>query len=304
MPRFQIEGRNVYHRLGTKTQSVSICKADNQKGVYEERYSLSISVEGVATELAVQPDLAALRDWLALHGGQPLSTDGRPGDGMPALLEATVADGDWMTKANAAVERVLDSVVDQLRDTPYLHRVEHSLHAMVWSLLKQERDLQGEVPLKDEKTRTQLVHKEWPETIPRKKPDGTDRPRGLFDLAILSPQQVRLASVEQLVFGRIEAPVVIEVGLDYGLQHLADDAAKLAWSKVPSPYLLHLSRLTDKKHVATERQVCDASHGIRTAYAHIDPRSGAHRWKHVHDAEVSPSTKAMHDLPTLPVIGG
>lgn len=287
MPSATVEGRDVYHRLGTRTQSVSICTSDNREGVYEDRYSLPIAVELSATDLAAQPDLRALRDWLASHGGQPLSTDGRPGDRLPPLCAASVADEQWVADAKAAVERVLDAVVDDFCEQPYLHRVEHSLHAWLWSRLQQERVLQDVVNLKDGRNRTQLVHKEWPETHPRKRADGTEGPRGLFDLAILSPQQVGEASLEQLVFGRIEAPIVIEVGLDYGFPHLRQDAHKMLNSGVPAAYILHLSRLTDKDRTDTEQLLCNISDGRRSAYAHIHPQTGAVRSKHVRDLTVS-----------------
>lgn len=284
MPRAKIEGRVVFHRIGRKTQTVNICTAENVEGVYEDRYSLDIAVDVSAAELAAQPDLASLRAWLTLHGGQPLSTDGRPGDRLPGLVEAA-SDTSWTADARAAVERVLVAVVDSFRERPYLHRVEHSLHAEIWSLLKQEPVLQGEFTLKDGRAVTQLVHKEWPETYPRKKADGSDRPRGLFDLAVLSPQQVCKSSLDQLVFGRIEPPIVIEVGLDYGLPHLEQDADKLKNSRVQSPYLLHLTRLRDKDRSATEMLL--TSGGTPAAYGHLDPKTGV-RWKHVHERAVSP----------------
>ncbi len=289
MPSFVVEGRTVFHKLGVKTQTVNICTSKNQEGVYEARYSLPITVELAAAELDAQPDLAALHRWLVLHGGQPLSTDGRPGDSLPPLLAAPPADDPWVAKASEAVERVLDGVVDAFREQPYLHRVEHSLHAWVWSLLTQEPVLRGEVPLKDGRTLTQLVHKEWPETYPRPNEDGNPGPRGLFDLAVLSPEQVQQADLQQFVFGRIEAPIVIEVGLDYGCDHLSDDAGKLLNSRVRAPYLLHLSRLTDTKRDHTEKAL---SGGIGSAYVHVDPRTGARRWKHVRDATVSVPPRA------------
>ena len=289
MAHATIEGRNVYHRVGGKTQTVNICTSDNREGVYEARYWLDVSVEISAAELAASPDLFALRAWLVGHGGQPLLVDSRPGDRMPSLLKAPAAGDLWVAEAKAAVERVLNVVVDSFLQRPYLHRVEHSLHAELWSLLKQEGVLQDEVTLSDGKTSTQLVHKEWPETAPRTKLDGTRRPRGLFDLAVLSPQQVRKATLEQLIFGRIEAPIVIEVGLDYGLPHLEQDASKLIGSAVPAPYLLHLSRLTDKNRCAAEKLLCSPPAPIRTAYVHLDPRTAERRWKHVYDAKVSVS---------------
>jgi hypothetical protein len=42
--------------------------------------------------------------------------------------------------------------------------------------------------------------------------------------------------------GRLAAPIVIEIGLGYGLPHLVGDHHKLINSLVPAGYLLHLVR--------------------------------------------------------------
>ena len=75
MPRVTIGDRVVFHRLGRKSQTISVCTPENRRGVYEERYSLDISVDIPTAELAAQPDVAALREWLIRHGGEPLSAD-------------------------------------------------------------------------------------------------------------------------------------------------------------------------------------------------------------------------------------
>ena len=67
--------------------------------------------------------LEALQEWLVAQGGQPLAPDGRPGDGLPALLTADDKD-PWLADAKAAVEHVLDTVVDSFLQEPYLHRVD------------------------------------------------------------------------------------------------------------------------------------------------------------------------------------
>ncbi len=85
------------------------------------------------------------------------------------------------------------------------------------------------------------MHREWPETVARGV-DG-DKPRGLFDLSVLSPTQLAVASRDQFLAGRVEAPIVLEVGLDYGYHHLAQDRNKVLNSQVRAPYLLHLSRV-------------------------------------------------------------
>ena len=152
MPKVTVGGRTVFHRVGTKTQTVSICTAANREGVYAERYSLDISVEVPSAELAAQGDLPTLRTWLKLHGAEPLSASARPGARLPALIAAPSAMDPWVSEASLAVERVLTDVVADFLDRPFLHRVEHSLHADLWARLKQEPELAGEHPLRDGKT--------------------------------------------------------------------------------------------------------------------------------------------------------
>ena len=288
MPQEMVGQRRVVHTVGSKTQTVRICTDANQEGVYEDGFSLAASEDISLDDLAAQPDLAALRAWLVEHGGQPLTTNGYPGARLPALIPPPAAKDPWVVEAKASVDRVLIRVVDSFRQDPYRHRVEHSLHAELWSMLKQEPLLAGDHLLSDGRTRTQLVHKEWPETIPRARPDGNPGPRGLFDLAVLCPDQVRAADVSQLSFGRIAAPIVIEVGLNYGLEHLSDDANKLRNSQVCAPYLLHLSRVSDKDAAAVERLLCAiGDQSMRTAYVHLTPSGPEPRWKYPHKTSIA-----------------
>lgn len=297
VPRFVINGRHVFHVRGQSTQTINVCTAQNVRGKYEERFWLEPSVQVSVSELQLLPDLMALGDWLAKHGARR--------ERMPELLPAPEADDAWVVEAVAAVEQVLTRLVDGFLEQPFRHRVEHSLHAEIWSELKRQPVLACEVPLADGRTLTHLVHKEWPETRPRRAPDGKMRPRGLFDIALLSPQQVREAELAQLVYGRIEAPVVIEVGLDYGCKHVSDDLDKLANSRVKAPYILHLSRVTDPLLGRTE-SVMSAS-DIRCAYASVGPNNGRRRWKHLHEARVSPPGAAeasRHEgVPGCSVVG-
>jgi hypothetical protein len=106
----------------------------------------------------------------------------------------------------------------------------------------------------------QLIHKEWPEARPRKKPDLiADRRRGSFDLVVLAPCQLQRTVLEQFIVGCIDAPIVIELGLNYGKQHLTGDRQKLANSMVQHPYFVHLSRMPSSRQGATE----DVIAGIR-----------------------------------------
>ena len=111
-------------------------------------------------------------------------------------------------------------LIDEFRVHPFIHRVEHSLHIRLVQLLSEWEHLRGWYPIGDSGFKTQLIHKEWPEARPRKEPDLTaDRRRGSFDLVILAPSQLQRTALEQFRVGRIDAPIVIELGLRVGIAH-------------------------------------------------------------------------------------
>ncbi len=225
--------------------------------------------------------------WLLARGATAELPGPTPsGTRLVPRVSAPPADHPWVVKAQAAVDRAITLLVRQFCEDPYLHRVEHSLHALLHRLLHSEPELADVIPLGGTGFNTQLVHKEWPETVART--HGTDvRPRGNFDLAVLSPDQLRQATLDQFRSGRIDAPIAIEVGLDYGLSHLAQDADKLRHSRVLVPYVLHLSRIPMTDQDEIERLVCAASSPLHAAYAHVDPKTGARRVKHLTDTGVT-----------------
>lgn len=279
-----VGGRRVKIVRGRDTQTVNVCTEANEIKTYETTYRLGLDVSVDGAELATFPDLEALREALLSRGAQ-IEVPGKPGSRALESVASPPADDEWVVKAQAAVDAAMTELLNDFLDKPYLHRVEHSLHTLLHSLLSKNGHLSDRVSLIGGQE-TQLIHKEWPETIPRLTKEGT-RKRGSFDIAILSPAQVRKATLEQFEEGRIDAPIVIEVGLDYGEPHLRQDKEKLVNSKVAVPYLLHLSRLPlkdrDMKTVETELASCVAP--IRTAYAHVDTRSGKTRIKHLADTE-------------------
>jgi hypothetical protein len=171
----------------------------------------------------------------------------------------------------AAVEASITKLIDEFRVQPFIHRVEHSLHIRLVQLLGEWEHLRGWYPIGDSGFKTQLIHKEWPEARPRKKPDLiTDRRRGSFDLAVLAPSQLQGTAHEQFIVGRIDAPIVIELGLNYGKQHLTGDQQKLANSEVQHPYLVHLSRMPSSRQGATEDIIAGVRKRPKIAYCHHD----------------------------------
>lgn len=279
-----VDGRRVKIVRGVKSQTVNICTSANEIGRYEVTYRLAPDVDVTADELVELADLEALKAWLLARDGEP-EVPGKPGSPAMPGVPASVADDVWVLAAQAAVDQAITSLVEQFLEEPYLHRVEHSLHTLLHRLLSTDSRLSGPATLATGQ-RTQLIHKEWPETVARTSADGLTK-RGNFDIGVVAPAQVAGATLDQFRAGRIDVPLAIEVGLDYGVKHLRQDEDKLLNSRVRVPYLLHLSRLPLKKLHDLEEALCGIGDPLRTAYAHVDPRTGVRRVKHVADDRVS-----------------
>jgi hypothetical protein len=164
-----------------------------------------------------------------------------------------------------AVERAIDELVFDFRRHPFIHRVEHSLHVHLYSLLLNQVELADRCPIGKTGYVTSLVHKEWPETRHRRA-----RRRGSFDLAVLAPAQLEVASVQQFMDGKIAPPIVIECGLGYDDAHLRRDAQKLLHSRVAHPYLIHFSFKRSTKQRAVEALIVELQPQIKVAYVHHD----------------------------------
>ena len=70
---------------------------------------------------------------------------------------------------------------------------------------------------------------------------------------MLAPAQFEKLTLEQFLQGRIEPPIVIEVGLDYGLKHINGDIDKFLTSNVQHPYVIHLSRMGRRVEAVEDR---------------------------------------------------
>jgi hypothetical protein len=276
---FWLNGRRVIVRTGTKSQTVNVCTRRNAPGEYEVVYRLPILSAIAASDVPEMADLRAFGTWLVetrnalLEGpsGQPVVSG--------AAIGVSAVDEAWLRVAVEKVEQAVDLLVDDFAEHPYRHRVEHSLHLQLYRALAGHRRLDVLAPVGTSSLRAGLIHKEWPETLP-----GSDADRrGLFDLAVLAPSQLAQASIEQFRQGRIHAPIVVEVGLDYGRAHLEQDLEKLTNSEVPHAYVVHFSRLPAPGEV--EDLLTAAYPNIRTAYAHVPP-AGGRAVKHLTDTGI------------------
>ena len=213
-------------------------------------------------------------------------------------IPSPAAGDGWAAEAVKAVEASITRLIDEFVAHPFIHRVEHSLHVRFAQLLGEWEHLRGLYPIGASGFRTQLIHKEWPEAKPRRREGtGETRRRGNVDLAILTPAQLAQASLDQFTEGRISAPIVVELGLDYTDTHLTEDLDKLENSQVSHAYLVHLSRVQSARNIAAEaaigRAVTRTRHtGIKLAYARHDLVRRRVFVKHLNDAAITSTDQA------------
>lgn len=149
------------------------------------------------------------------------------------------------------------------------------MHAHLYADLVSQKLFQGLHLIGGSGQVTQLVHKEWPETVR----DADATKRGSFDIAIITPEQLRSASVDQFRRGRIAPGIVIEMGLDYAFTHLENDYKKLLNSDTRYGYLVHLTR--DRTLHDDARELANsADPRVRIAFAHSD-RNGSTDVRHL-----------------------
>jgi hypothetical protein len=286
--RTEVAGRTVTVRTGRKSQTVNICTPRQVVGDYDASYRLPTqSAIEDPDEIPEVATLAEFATWLTARNGVLEGSSTAHGKtGYLSLVRAPIDDA-WVSDAVSLVEDAIGALVDAFVSAPYLHRVEHSFHAELISELRKHDKLRACVEIGASGFTTQLIHKEWPETIVRVDRGKTVERRGLFDIVVLAPAQFEKVTLEQFLQGRIEPPVVIEVGLDYGLKHIDGDIDKLLTSKVPYPYLIHLSRIGPRVKAVENRinDIATFAPGLQVAYVHHG--AGSVAVKRLKDSAVS-----------------
>ena len=287
--RTKVAGRTVTVRTGRKSQTVNICTPRQVVGDYEAIYRLPI--QSAIEDPGEIPEVATLAEfatWLTARNGVPEGSStahGKTG-GLSPLVSAPINDA-WVSDAVPLVEDAIGSLVDRFVSAPYLHRVEHSFHAELISELRKHDKLRACVEIGASGLTTQLIHKEWPETVVRGGRGKTVERRGLFDIVVLAPAQFEKVTLEQFLQGRIEPPIVIEVGLDYGLKHIDGDIDKLLTSNVQHPYLIHLSRIGPRVKAVEDRINGIATSAPRLQVAYVHHGTGGVAVKRLNDSAVS-----------------
>lgn len=264
----EIEGRKVYIVTGNKSQTVNVCDSSNVEGQYDWKIRIEDNEKFVDYSMVNTQKQGTVENLIkyliSKHDGK---------------LEPTNHDHEWIERARKVIETCINEFVQEFIEHPYLHRVEHSLHMRLYSILRSQPLFDKHYPMANGEIFTQPIHKEWPETYPRenntkRKDDNKNTRRGNFDLVILSPVQIKKCPPALFDEGRLIPPFIIEMGLNYGEDHLDQDKEKLENSKVMYGFLIHLERNTSNTVLNEEyiesKEKYTKNNTIKVAYAKID----------------------------------
>ena len=225
---------------GSRTQTVNICTSAGVHGEYEFVIRFH-RPDAVSESYLRSVRLSSIEKFVQLlqsqHGGDLEQSPGQLLAKTPIGAPLRVSLTDWELAAREATETAIDQLAREFIEHPYLHRVEHSIHCRLFQLMSAIAPLDQRLALGA--WATQPIHKEWPEFLPRPEKGGK---RGNFDLAVLSPDAVAVASLRDFRTGTIRPCIAVEMGLDYGQAHLAGDIRKFRNSGIPDSYLIHLAR--------------------------------------------------------------
>jgi len=290
-------GRKVKVKTGTKSQTVNVCSSRNIHGEYD--YIVRLSQPFISEDILLRQSFGSIEDMVRhlerQHFGQveraPVrqsSENSKAGStivprvpvapAVPRKPADTEPHSSWERSAVLVVEESIDQFILEFIQFPYLHRVEHSIHCELFKILTARKIFSRTYPMG--RWLTQPVHKEWPEVLPR--PEKGNR-RGNFDLSVIAPERLKSCSFTDFREGRVRPSILIEVGLDYDLGHLTNDAAKLKNSGIPDSYLLHLVRqdvFDDFERVEQFLMGC----GVKTGYARLT--SSRAYYKLVNEAKI------------------
>ncbi len=152
-----------------------------------------------------------------------------------------------MDQITEAVNRAVLALGESIRERPFLHRVEHSLHCELYILIQKELESLPDhdrfVMTKDG-FETQLIHKEWPHQ------DGIDDSprRGNYDLVVLDRNSLAGCTEDAYREGRnIAIHSVFELGMNYDTRHLLKDCETLRKTKAANKWIIHFRNVASRK---------------------------------------------------------
>ncbi len=243
---FLIDERKIKIDTRSKSQTINVYVDNAESGVYDPKIRIMGKSNFVTEQTLKDKTFSSIQEMVNFlrekHGAKIEDTTQSSAAGRPQQHRTLIPiDKAWVENIIPEIEKAINSVIDEFITLPYLHRVEHSIHCELYSKLSHSRILNQLIDFGC--CTTGAIHKEWPETIPR--PEKNNR-RGNFDIAILGPIEsyTKPVTLRDFRLGHLEPAVVIEVGLDYGIDHLKGDVKKFRNSKVKHGYLLHLARQT------------------------------------------------------------
>ncbi len=111
-------GRLIVVARGEKSETVNVCTARNEVGVYETKYRLPAAVTVTVEVLNELINLVALDAWVLAHEGVAEDVGSGPGRVVPPLVPVAPSDDAWLERAQAATEQVLDAVVRDFLRAP------------------------------------------------------------------------------------------------------------------------------------------------------------------------------------------
>jgi hypothetical protein len=175
-------------------------------------------------------------------------------------VDIALWDSSWETEVSPIIEQIINQIILEFIDFPYLHRVADSIHCEFFRVLASHRALNHTYPMG--KWSSQPLHKGWP-------CNSAELTDCYLDLCVFSPTLLRISSVEDFREGRIRPVLAIEIGLDDDLIRLKRRAEKLQHNG--QGYLIHLVR----EEVVDDFEAVEAflrlseENGIKTAYVRM-----------------------------------
>ncbi|MDR0832160.1 MAG: hypothetical protein LBM99_04625 [Bacillales bacterium] len=172
-------------------------------------------------------------------------------------------------KIKKVVEEAIVEFVEGFREHPFLHRVEHSLHCELFKILSSKEELSKHYSLSSGQT-TQLIHKEWPNAL---YVVGNGR-RGNIDISIFEPSTIEGIGLDDFKLGNKIPEYVIELSLNYDIDHLENDVRELNELLDNNPnvnaYIIHLYNTKKQNNTITRvRAILNDNPRIKSAFAYL-----------------------------------